>query len=169
MSTEVDDFLAHYGVLGMHWGVRKGSLSSRARSASIDSVQRRLTTNKEIAGGRGQARDYFRTTTFRAGGLVTGGSTKAAAKRADTLEARMKRLTTGKKKASDVLDAMINTPITDLFISRIDKRADPGSVKARVNTGNEKAKNILLGVGGGLTLAALKIGLQLAKQSEALA
>lgn len=35
MADDVEDFLAHYGVLGMHWGQRKsGSVSTTSRGAS---------------------------------------------------------------------------------------------------------------------------------------
>lgn len=45
MTNEVDDFLAHYGVKGMRWGVRKAasgisSASSSVRSTVRDAVQR---------------------------------------------------------------------------------------------------------------------------------
>jgi len=151
-----DEVLKHYGVVGMKWGKRSGGLKSRVRGAAIDSVQRRLTTNKEIAAGRGQKRDYYRTSNKRLGGVITGGNTKRAAKRTVTLEARMERITTGKTKASDILDGLINTPVTDLLVSRRDKRGEPGSIEAKQNTGSQKAANILLGVGTVVAITLIK-------------
>lgn len=152
---EVEDFLAHYGVTGMKWGKRKGGLKARATGAAKDSLQRRLTTNKEIAEGRGQKRDYRRASQFRAGGVVTAGRTKSAAKRAGQLEGQLKRLETGKLKARDVLSLVANTPATDLVVSRQDKRGLPGSVQNKQNTGKQKAANIVLGVGSAVAIASL--------------
>jgi len=43
VDTEVDDFLAHYGVLGMHWGQRKAEIpgvsNKTSREANKDAVE----------------------------------------------------------------------------------------------------------------------------------
>lgn len=45
---EVDDFLAHYGVRGMKWGVRKTSIESAPSKTSLTDEERRAR-NKKIA------------------------------------------------------------------------------------------------------------------------
>lgn len=42
MTVEVDDFLEHHGVLGMHWGSRKGGGSSNKPSGPSAHQQRSL-------------------------------------------------------------------------------------------------------------------------------
>lgn len=41
MSDQADDFLEHYGVKGMKWGKRKGSLSERAQGSASDRYARK--------------------------------------------------------------------------------------------------------------------------------
>lgn len=41
MDEDTEDFLAHYGVLGMHWGVRKADLNDRNRQEDIYKVRAR--------------------------------------------------------------------------------------------------------------------------------
>lgn len=38
-NTEVDAFLEHYGVLGMHWGVRRGRGAAAKAPASSDAAK----------------------------------------------------------------------------------------------------------------------------------
>lgn len=38
-AEEVDEALAHYGILGMRWGVRKGKGTPRAKSADAQSAR----------------------------------------------------------------------------------------------------------------------------------
>jgi hypothetical protein len=171
MSEEVEDFLAHYGVTGMKWGRRKGGLKSRVQGAVSDSLERRATTNRAIANGQGQTRDFRRVALKRGGGLanplmpvLTTGSKKVAAQRADTLEARKKRVDSGKMNKMDALDAVLNTHPADLLVSRRDKRALPGSPAAKTNTGKAHAAKVLAGVGGAAVIATLNT-----KQNRAVA
>lgn len=43
MSNEVDTFLAHYGVKGMRWGVRKNKTSSQSKSAEGEKQKKKLS------------------------------------------------------------------------------------------------------------------------------
>lgn len=158
--AEVDDFLAHYGVTGMKWGVRKGGLKDRVKGAVTDSVERRLVTNRAIAKGQGQTRDYRRVALKRYGGFGTGaalstGSRKAAEKRANELEGMLERVKSGKMKLGDKLDAAFTTPVSDLVVSRRDKRALPGSPEAKVQNGAKRAAKIVGGVAGAYAIATL--------------
>lgn len=160
MAGNVDDFLAHYGVVGMKWGVRKGSVKERINGAVRDSAERRMITNRAIAKGQGQQRDYQRVALKRAGGFNTGavfntGSRRVAQRRADQLEGMIKRIDKGKMSTVDKIDAALNTPVQDLFISRRDKRALPGSPEAKVQNGAKRAAKILGGVAGAYALATL--------------
>lgn len=153
MPENTDDFLAHYGVVGMKWGKRSGSFKDRVKGAALDSAQRRATTNREIASGRGQMRDYNRTTLHNVTGLVTGNSQKAAGKRATKIEASIKRIESGKPKARDIVMAVGTTNVADLFVSRKDKRGLPGAVQKKQTAGRTKVNAIL---GGGSAAMLIK-------------
>lgn len=154
-DPRVDNYLAHYGVVGMKWGKRSGGLKARATGAARDSIERRLTSNKEVAEGRGQTRDYYRRTALRLPGALAGGSTKSAARRAKKLEGALGRLDAGKMTTRDKLGAALNTPLIDLAVSRRDRRALPGTPQAKQNSGKAKAAKIILGVGAGVIVSNL--------------
>lgn len=121
-NTVSGSFLTHHGVKDMKWGVRRGGIKDRITGAHKDSLQRRITTNREIAEGRGQKRDYGRVAVFRPVGWGTFKSKKVAAVRVKQLEARAERVASGKTKASDILDRAFNTNVSDVIISRTDAR-----------------------------------------------
>lgn len=156
MEDEVDEFLAHYGVTGMKWGVRKGSVKSRLKGAASDAVERQLVTNKSIANGTAQTRDYRRAIvkggTF---GVVTGPRKKSAAKRVERLEGLQTRIDTGKTGVMDKIGLAYNISPGDLVVSRRDKRALPGSPPDKVNNGRQKAAKILAGTAGAVAIAAM--------------
>jgi hypothetical protein len=93
------DDLTHYGVKGMHWGVRKG------RTGRLNV---RAARDERVASGTGSLRDkavtLAGTTTY---GLVKsrGGLKKDAARRAANKRAQIERLSTGKSKVTDLLRA----------------------------------------------------------------
>lgn len=154
---EVDDFLAHYGVTGMKWGVRKGSLKERLHGAANDSVQRRSVGARAIANGNAQTRDYRRTfmKTSMLGG-PTFASQKKAVKRADNLDALQGRLDSGKTTKLDKIGLAFSMHPADLVVSRTDKRALPGSPQDKVNNGRQKAMKIVAGAAGATALITLK-------------
>lgn len=135
MVDQVDDFLAHYGVKGMKWGKRKGSLKSRISGARRDANQRRLVTAQRVANGEAQARDILRSAgpasivgtillpgVGTVGAAVVGGSRRFNQSRVRRLTAQRDRMDAGKTQARDIVDAAFNIPVTDLFISRTDRR-----------------------------------------------
>lgn len=153
-----EEYLEHYGVKGMKWGKRSGGLRERAKGSHNDSLQRRITTNKEIAEGRGQSRDYRRRALHNpigAGLPIVAGNKKLAARRVKALEARQARVNSGKATLKDKGDFLFNTSVLDLAVSRRDKRGEPGSIQAKQNTGFQTARNITMGVGGVLLASAL--------------
>lgn len=104
-QTPAEEFLAHYGVRGMKWGVRKartGNLGTRAAR------QRRYASgeSKKAGGARRIIDTASAVSNYRVNDLVKGrGLHRAAARRADVLDAERKRLATGKAKTTDVLKA----------------------------------------------------------------
>ena len=158
MPTEVDDFLKHYGVTGMKWGVNRGGLKSRVKTAALDSAQRRITTNKEIAAGRGQTRDFRRVALKRYGGLATGaafstGNMVLAKERASKLQGQSDRIKSGTTTFKDKMGIAMNTPISGLVVRRTDKRGEPGAAVNKRNTGAKHLGKVLMGVAGAATIA----------------
>lgn len=98
--------LAHFGVKGMKWGVRK--------QKNLERVQR-------IAAGKASIADTLR---FSANVTIPelvrnkGSLKKAAAGRAAILSAQKKRIQSGNHTKLDVLDRAINTPVIDLIRGR---------------------------------------------------
>lgn len=75
MTDNADDFLAHYGVKGMKWGVRK---DRKARASSSDPKTKKTKTQKARANAREKSRkSKMRTVKSKilvstiAGGAVT--------------------------------------------------------------------------------------------------
>jgi hypothetical protein len=123
--------LAHHGVKGMKWGVRRGSLRERARGAVDDSFQRRIEGNRAIATGNAKARDRLRSAVTTPTGIIP--SKTIAARRVRILEDRRARFSEGNATARDILAVVGHAGTSDLFISRRDKRgadvADTKNVK----------------------------------------
>lgn len=105
--------LAHYGVKGMHWGVRKG------RTGDIAIATKALD---RVAKGKGTALDKVaavgHTPTLRTGNLLRkGGLANEAARKSKDLKAQSRRLATGKAKVSDVLKAYGTVSLTSVVRS----------------------------------------------------
>jgi hypothetical protein len=95
------DELAHFGVKGMKWGVRKAYSERKAKTAD---------RYRRVAEGKGSARDkasvFLRTSSHtiqRAGGFKN-----AAKLKADRLDAHINRIRNGEAKVKDILE-MIGT------------------------------------------------------------
>lgn len=60
VDEDVDEFLEHFGVRGMHWGFRQGASKtgiSRTRGSVLDRNQRNTQTQIRRAKGKGTIRD----------------------------------------------------------------------------------------------------------------
>ncbi|WNT45392.1 hypothetical protein SEA_ARGAN_8 [Arthrobacter phage Argan] len=165
MAQEVDEFLAHYGVVGMKWGKRHGGLKERAKGSINDSFQRQIQANKAVAEGRGQIRDYAGTFGRKGVGLTKG----RAAANVKVLEERQKRLNSGKAKFLDKVDAFNRVKITDMVVSRQDKRGLEGATKDKVNSGKAKAAKILAGAAAATAIAVATSQAKNAAQKGAMA
>lgn len=47
-ATRINEFLAHYGIIGMHWGIRQGRRTGK-RTASSDYTRSRKLMKKKIS------------------------------------------------------------------------------------------------------------------------
>jgi hypothetical protein len=90
-DDEIDEYLEHFGVKGMRWGVRR---------------QRRLERLQRVGAGRGSGRDnaIVGLTEVSAVSLGRGGGLRGAARnRAAELQSRRDRIETGQATARDLL------------------------------------------------------------------
>jgi hypothetical protein len=98
--------LAHFGVKGMKWGVRK---------------QRELEGNQRIASGKATRlqRTAFRLNTPILELLANKGDIQKIAKgKAFMLQAQKERIESGNATGADRVDRALNTPIIDLIRGR---------------------------------------------------
>ena len=113
----VDDFLMHYGVMGMHWGIRKGKGTtgvSRARGAKID-MNKRLINRVQVA----QSGRKYRASMALGRAFLGAEQQRANQNRTiSNLRAQNRRLQSGKVTVTDRLDVFMTTSIADLYISR---------------------------------------------------
>lgn len=107
MTTELrEEALAHFGVKGMKWGVRK---------------QKQLDHFNRIAAGKGSIGDTLKlSASATIPELIAnkGSLKRIAAGRALVLEAQKKRIQSGKATKLDVMDRALNTPVIDLIRGR---------------------------------------------------
>ena len=121
-KPSLEEVLEHHGIKGMKWGVRRGGLRSRVKGAADDQFQRRITTARAVASGNAKGRDRLRSTLSTVTGFTQ--SKKLAATRVSKLEKRQQRVAAGEAKVGDILSVIGHTSITDLAVSRRDKRGD---------------------------------------------
>ena len=140
-NKEVYDFLEHYGVRGMQWGVRRNRRTSRLSTAakSNSSVASRVRAlGLGLTGVRGRVGPVD---------LIKGGGIRGGAKRKVARErAREKRRVAGQASVKDTLIRVGSTRVSDLVPVR-DK-----NVKNKSILDNDKA---VVAAGGALFVAGL--------------
>lgn len=133
--TPQEEWLAHYGVKGMRWGVKKartGDLGTRAARA-----KRYASGESKKAGGMRRAIDTASAiNNYRINDLVKGRGLHSAAERhAKVYEAERKRLATGKATRTDLLKAYGTTTLLAL--------QSPGSEAIRIGmTAHDSKKKL---------------------------
>lgn len=115
--------LAHYGIRGMKWGVRRGGLGDRFKGALADRNQQTtaiLTRAREKRGASVGER------IGRGIGVGLHGGTERYNRQVDkglgALKDQKKRLESGKLKVGDYLELIGTTTILDLMVSRRDNK-----------------------------------------------
>lgn len=123
MSTaiETDEFLEHYGVKGMKWGLRRGGLKSRIKGARLDQNQRRTAIATRAANGKSTLEERIVNKPTK---ILLGkeGYTRFAKNEVENLGAQKKRIETGKKTVMDVLETYNTLTMLDLVVSRQDNK-----------------------------------------------
>lgn len=113
-----DVVLAHYGVLGMKWGVRKGPLSSRVRDAELDFNQKRIDSNRRLSSGRPKLSEKVINAPARI--LLGKAKFEEVARNGEKewLDQR-DRIQKGKTNAIDKASFMVSIPLSQLVIKRV--------------------------------------------------
>lgn len=114
--------LAHYGIKGMKWNVRRGGLLSRYRGAIADNAQQRekILTRRVENRSKGVEERLASNVDRLLGGrkrMVRRGKKEIA-----RLRQRQARIKRGEMTARDILSGLNNVSVLDLFVSRRDNR-----------------------------------------------
>ena len=122
-KPSLEEALAHYGIRGMKWGVRRGGLTSRLKGHLDDRNQQStayLTRARENR-PKGLEEKLDRKISVAAN-LGTKRFNKRADKKLVKLEAQRKRIESGKLKARDILEIAGTVQYANLLISVRDNR-----------------------------------------------
>ena len=115
-----DDYLAHYGVKGMKWGRRKGSLSSRARQVGVEKKTKGIESRERVLSGKSSFGDKVAagSTLSAAKVLKNKGIKNAIASDLARDKATRSRLQSGKATTRDKIEVAMNVSILDLAVKR---------------------------------------------------
>lgn len=120
------DFLAHFGVKGMKWGVRKDTDSGGGApkrdfgSRNNKQVQRRVDKTRKIASGKASLSEKTMAALFNipVRDIINEQSLRGAAQTALDREQRIQRkITEGKKRTTDVIARLNGVNYRDLDFS----------------------------------------------------
>ena len=128
-EEEVHQFLAHVGVKGMKWGVRRQKSAvakAKARAKKPDrwgnsnnkQTQRKVDVLRRVAGGKGSKIDFIKTVAFNTTLLelaYEGGSVRGvAAGRLDRAQKTQKKIKEGRARTTDLLNRMSGIDMREL-------------------------------------------------------
>jgi hypothetical protein len=113
---DTETFLAHHGVLGMHWGIRRGNFSSRVKGIGLDRNQRELAPLLRAKAGKAT---YAEQEDINWQKYVVGEKTykENLNTSISDLKAQRKRIETGKMTVLDKLQTAFRVPTAELLIS----------------------------------------------------
>lgn len=120
-DQKADAFLAHYGVVGMKWGKRRGGLKSRINAAQLERSGNAQKIIKRKFAGKSTLEERI---LFAPDRILMGkkGHAKFLNKRMSQLENRDARIKAGKRNLGDKIDALYGTTPVSLLVSRTDNK-----------------------------------------------
>ena len=118
---EYDDYLEHYGVKGMKWGRRKGSLSSRVKQVGIEKKTNAIGQRERVLSGKSSLGDKVSVAaTLNVPNILRNkGIKNAIAKDLAQDKATLSRLESGKATFRDKAYATMNVSVLDLAVKRV--------------------------------------------------
>ena len=132
-----EDILEHFGVKGMHWGVRKARRVEKQNAR----VQKRVDAVRRVAEGGGNRRDKIRvsfsTTTFDA--LMSRNNQEMAQRTLNRMQKHQSKILAGKRKTQDILARAQGVRYRDLDFSY----TAPTTLTKRKVYSDAEAKKIL--------------------------
>lgn len=180
MSTEVDDFLAHYGVKGMKWGVRRdrsSSSSSSARSEAAGAVGKAAlkssmiigasTVGSIVGGAIGQTvlgGESGKTIgsfvgTYAARGIAGSKAAKSEKKKRDAEVANFKASRDLPKRSPSYTDRMLNSDLKSFGPSGVKR------INETMNSGKSHANSMKLEQSRQFKISAAEFGVSFATSS----
>lgn len=116
-----DDYLEHYGVKGMKWGRRKGSLSSRARQVGAEKKTKIIDRRERVLSGKSSIRDKLivGSTLSAPRVLLNKGVKNTIAKDIARDKATRARYESGKTTVLDKVNLAMGASVLELSVKRV--------------------------------------------------
>ena len=118
---EYEDYLAHYGVKGMKWGRRKGSLSSRIKESAVEKKTNMIDRRERVLSGKSSIRDKLivGSTLSAPRVLLNKGVKKTIARDIAIDKATRSRYESGKTTVMDNVNMVMGVSLLDLTVKRV--------------------------------------------------